>query len=103
MDKKMSYLAVAIYHPEVGREKEFLKLWKEGPSLLTEEFDGHLVSIYFRPETNDYLATAHWPDLDTFLNYLNSPKLRPWLDKINDICREPSQHESYRIVEERAA
>jgi len=103
MTLKNEYLAVVFYHPEVGREKEFIKIWQEGPVKLAEELGARQISIYFRPETNDYMCTAHWPDVDTFLSHLNSPKLRPWLDKINDISREPSAHEFFRIVEERAA
>jgi len=103
MSSKNGYLAVALYYPEVGREKDFIKLWQEGPCKLAEEMGAKKISIYFRPETNDYMATGHWENVDIFLKFCNSPKLAPWIEKINDICRKPCTHESFRIIEERAA
>lgn len=101
--KKSGYLGVAFYHPEIGREKEFMKLWLEGPSQIAQEMGASKISIYFRPETNDYMVTAHWDSVDSYLKFFNSSKVRPFYDRINDICREPAIHESFRIVEERAA
>lgn len=103
MIQKFQYLSTAIYHPETGREKEVLKIWQEGPSKLIEQMGGRRVSLYFRPETNDYLETAHWSSVDEYLKYFNARGTRPWLDKINDISREPAIHEAYRVIQEKAA
>ncbi len=103
MIQKSKYLEISTFYVEVGREKEFLSLWQDGICKLTEKMGGHNVSIYFRQETNDYLFTSHWPSLDVYLKYFNSPALKEWIEKINDICMKPTTYESYKIIEERVA
>jgi len=62
MAKPPQLLGVATFHVRPGKEKEFLKLLQEGPFRLCEKMGGRAPSLYFRPQSNDYVATAHWAD-----------------------------------------
>jgi len=93
-------LGVATFHVRPGKEKEFLKLLKEGPLSTCEKMGGRSPSLYFRSQSNDYVATAHWTDAKQADQFMNSKEMTNWQQKANPFLRNAPMRELYEILQE---
>ena len=103
MANNKQLLGVTTFHVRPGKEKDFLKLLQEGPFQLCEKMGGLELSIYFRAQSNDYVATAHWNDTKAVDQYLNCKELKAWQNKATPMLRDAPTKELYEIVQERTA
>lgn len=102
MQKRNQVLGMAVYHIKPGKEKEFMKSWQEGPARICETMGGKALSLYYKSNSNDYVATAHLPTLKMAEQFANSKEVREWNQAVASMFRESPTTEVYEIFQERA-
>ena len=95
-------LGIATFHVRPGKEKEFLKCLQEGPIHNCEKMGGRGCGLYFRPQSNDYVATAHWADAKLAEQFINSKEMKEWNERAKPLLRDAPTKELYEILQERA-
>ena len=95
-------LGMATFHVRPGKEKEFLKLLKEGPLRTCEKMGAKCPSLYFRAQSNDYVATAHWVDAKQADQFMNCKEMSEWQKLATPLLRDAPAREIYEILQERS-
>ncbi len=103
MNESDPVLTTSIYHPKAGSEKNFIQFWTERIGNLAYEMGADTVGIYHNEDTDEYLASVHWPSEKFAKNFLKSGEFREATHELNTFCLIPSIKEHFEILRERAA
>ncbi len=103
MEESGSVLATTIYHPTGGLEDEFLKIWSNQIATLAYTMNADAAHIYHNENTDEFLASIHWPSKKFANQFLESTEFQEATRKLNAFCLVPSNKEHFEILIERAA
>lgn len=103
MEESSPVLATTIYHPIEGLEVEFLKVWNNKIAKLAYSMNADNAHIYHNENTDEFLASIHWPSKKLATTFLESTKFQQATKELNVYCLVPSTKEHFEILTERAA
>ncbi len=102
MKHKRTAIVSAIYYPKPGYEDKFAKKWNESIYTLAKSMGATHVGLYHNEKTEEFLATAHWDEIEDAEKFLKSDKLKACGSNLNDLCLIPCSREIYDIFKEAA-
>jgi heme-degrading monooxygenase HmoA len=103
MNTSESVLSTTIYHPKPGSESSFLKKWNSKLAKAAYSMGADDAHIYHNEESDEFLASIHWPSKELATNFLHSREFQECTSILNTYCIIPSTKEHFEILKERAA
>ena len=102
MKHKDSVLVTVTYHPKPGHEEQFVQVWNEEVATIAHKMGATTIGIYHNEDTEDYLASTHWPTKEKAQAFLDSKELEEANEKTNKFCLVPASREVFEILREAA-
>src|SRR3989338_11326900 len=98
MTQSEPVLITSIYHPKPGSERNFVKLWSEGIGNLAYEMGADTVGVYHNEDSDEYLASIHWPSEKLAKKFLSSSEFQEVTRELNSLCFIASSKEHFELL-----
>ena|SRR3990167_3215026 len=103
MSRSEPVLITSVYRPKSGSEANFIKIWTSHIGNLAYDMGADSVGIFHNEDTDEYLASIHWPSEGSAKKFLNSPEFKEASQELSTFCSLPSIKDHFELFYEKAA